>query len=398
MPPDPSAPPSEINGSDIAFLRNTKRPPYEGGDPRATVVDLFSGCGGLTLGVAEACRASGRSIDVRLSVELEDAVRRVYDSNFKSAVTTDRTNVFERFHRAAGCAISAVERATSKAVGRVDFLVGGPPCQGHSDLNNHTRRRDPKNELYMVMVRAAEVLEPSNILIENVQGVRNDHSGVLERAAEHLVALGYSVDQGIVRMADIGVPQRRVRHVLVASLGARPSLTGILERARIAPPRDLRWAVSDLLSAPPTTPLDTPSRMSSENLKRANYLMREDKYDLPNSKRPPCHRNNPDHRYTAMYGRLRWDEPAHTITTGFGSPGQGRYLHPEKPRTLTPHEAARLQFFPDWFDFSKANTRSVLAHCVGNAVPSKLSFVVGLSLLADAAASEAAQQRAVAAK
>jgi DNA (cytosine-5)-methyltransferase 1 len=103
---------------------------------------------------------------------------------------------------------------------------------------------------------------------------------------------------------------------------------------------------------------------------------------LPNKLRPPCHRNKPDHRYKSMYGRLRWDQPAQTITTGFGSPGQGRYLHPDLPRTLTPHEAARVQFFPDWFDFGKAPSRSALAHCIGNAVPPKLGFAAARYLLA----------------
>jgi len=62
-----------------------------------------------------------------------------------------------------------------------------------------------------------------------------------------------------------------------------------------------------------------------------------------------------------MYGRMRGADPSQTITGGFGSPGQGRFIHPTRPRTITPHEAARLQFFPDWFDFSAAPTRGTLA-------------------------------------
>jgi DNA (cytosine-5)-methyltransferase 1 len=344
-------------------------------------VDLFAGCGGLTLGVAEACRAVGRGLEVRLAVEKEAAVRAVYDANFHSVLHSARSNVFERFDHPCGRSVSFAERATAKQVGAVDLLVGGPPCQGHSDLNNHTRRRDPKNELYMVMVRAAEVLQPSHIMIENVHGVRRDHSGILARAFDALDRLRYRVSDGLVHVAGIGVPQRRVRHIVVASRRTEPSIETALSRAALETPRTLRWAIEDLRMVDRTSEFDTPGELSKDNFARAKFLLRSDRYDLPNSMRPACHRDNPSHRYTAMYGRLRWDEPAHTITTGFGSPGQGTYFHPEEPRTLTPHEAARLQFFPDWFDFSAAVHRFMLAHCIGNAVPSKLAFVLAVDML-----------------
>jgi DNA (cytosine-5)-methyltransferase 1 len=82
-----------------------------------------------------------------------------------------------------------------------------------------------------------------------------------------------------------------------------------------------------------------------------------------------------------MYGRLLWDEPAQTITTGFGSMGQGRFVHPGRPRTLTPHEAARLQTFPDFFTFRKARTRHALARMIGNAVPPLLTVALGLAVM-----------------
>src|SRR5713226_230360 len=84
----------------------------------------------------------------------------------------------------------------------------------------------------------------------------------------------------------------------------------------------------------------------------------------------------------SMYGRLNYDEAAQTITSGFGSPGQGRYIHPTRRRTLTAHEAARLQFFPDSFDFSSVKLRTALANMLGNAVPMLLSFVLVLAIFA----------------
>lgn len=83
----------------------------------------------------------------------------------------------------------------------------------------------------------------------------------------------------------------------------------------------------------------------------------------------------------SIYGRLHWDRPAPTITRGFYCMCMGRYVHPSQRRTLTAHEAARLQFFPDWFDFSPAGSRTKLAIMIGNAVPPKIGFALGLQHL-----------------
>jgi DNA mismatch endonuclease Vsr len=119
---------------------------------------------------------------------------------------------------------------------------------------------------------------------------------------------------------------------------------------------------------------DTASTPSAENLERMKWLLEENRYDLPNWLRPDCHAS--DHSYNSMYGRLTWDAPAQTVTTGFGSMGQGRYVHPARPRTITPHEAARLQMIPDFVDFSSARTRGSLARLVGNAVPPVLATAI----------------------
>lgn len=384
----------QIDGDDAAFLSNRIRPLPLGGTQRLKLVDLFAGSGGLTLGVMEACRAIDAELEVRLAMELDERVRAVYDLNFTSQVEHNRGDVLSRFGIVPGKPLSTVEQQTQREVGTIDILVGGPPCQGHSDLNNHTRRRDEKNELYMVMVRAAEVLKPRYVLIENVQGVRRDHGSVLVRAKEWLRDdLGYTVKDCLVRMVDIGVPQKRVRHILVAYRGE--DIPGLLDFKPIKKPRTLKWAIKNLRRKkfPAQSTFDIPARLSPANEQRAKYLLENpETYDLPNHLRPKCHRDNPSHRYKAMYGKLKWNEPAHTITTGFGSPGQGRYFHPEEPRTLTPHEAARVQFFPDWFDFGADSNRKLLAHCIGNAVPPKLAFSVLVRLLRQQATAASAQK------
>jgi DNA (cytosine-5)-methyltransferase 1 len=115
------------------------------------------------------------------------------------------------------------------------------------------------------------------------------------------------------------------------------------------PDRTVGWAIRDLLGEASSGVYDSSGRVSKRSARRIAFLFDEKRYNLPNRLRPKCHRDG-GHTYLSMYGRLRWDSPAQTITTGFGSMGQGRYVHPARRRTITPHEAARLQTFPDSFE------------------------------------------------
>jgi DNA (cytosine-5)-methyltransferase 1 len=300
-----------------------------------------------------------------------------------------------------GGALTSAERALKKKVGEVQIGLAGPPCQGHSDLNNHTRRADPRNALYAKVARAAAVFEPKVLCVENVPAVRNDQGGVLETTKTELERLGYVVDDEFVDMHLIGVPQRRRRHILLACESGHGDPTTLLEQLVTHPcsdhlPRDVRWAIEDIKEIKSDATCDSASVPSEENRRRIAFLFERGRYDLPNSLRPKCHRDY-EHSYDSMYGRLRWNKPAQTITSGYGSMGQGRYVHPGRRRTLTPHEAARLQTIPDWFDFEHATTRSALARMIGNAVPPLLGLDIGRLVLplfsSSSVASAAAQLR-----
>ena len=363
-------------------LRRCVRPAFESGNPSLSVVDLFAGCGGLTLGAAQAANDQGLALDVRLAVDFEDAPIRAFKANFPSA-KTQVAPVEELFDGELGGRITPKERSVARSVGGLDLLVGGPPCQGHSSLNNHTRRDDPKNRLYLRMARAADVLRPRVVMIENVPAVVHDSEGVVERASVALVEAGYTVADTVVELIRLGVPQKRRRHVLLGvrqdRLVSGTELTEVLA-TRSDRVRDLRWAIGDLESSASTSWVDVPSCASAENRARMKWLLENDAYDLPNRLRPPCHQG--DHSYVSMYGRLKWGEPAQTITSGFGSLGQGRFMHPSLPRTLTPHEAARLQGFPDYFTFDSAVNRTQLAIIIGNAVPPLLAHTLVGRLIA----------------
>lgn len=363
-------------------LQAAVRPDFESSHSPVKVVDLFAGCGGITLGIAQAALTAGRGLDIALAVDFEEQATTTYRRNFPSASRVETAPVEEFFDGPVGSDPTITEHRTAREAGRVDILVGGPPCQGHSNLNNHTRRIDEKNALYLRMVRAAEVLDPEVVLIENVPAVlrdRHDGRGVVERAREALAALNYQVADQVVSLEKLGVAQTRRRHILLATREGSVSPTTIFETlAGNAIEHDLAWAIGDLVDAAPQG-MDRPPQAKAPNLERMQWLLDNDAYDLPNHLRPECHQG--DHSYKSMYGRLRWDEPAQTITSGFGSIGQGRYMHPDLPRALTAHEAARIQGFPDYFDFSSCSTRSALATMIGNAVPPQLGTAVVSALL-----------------
>jgi DNA (cytosine-5)-methyltransferase 1 len=275
-------------------------------------------------------------------------------------------------------ALSLIERRLRSDLGPIDLVIGGPPCQGNSNLNNHTRNADPKNELYMRMVRFCEVIRPESVVIENVPGVIRDRGGVAQRAWKRLEQLGYSVDTMVIDASMVGAAQKRRRSITVASLLVVPSLADAVFDVA-AGPRPVTWAISDLIDLEESSVFDTPAEPSAENARRMKYLIDQGIYELPDSKRPDCHRLKP-HTYDAVYGRLYPDRPSPTITTGFGSMGRGRFTHYALPRTITPHEAARIQFFPDFYDFGDSG-RTLLHRMIGNAVPPKLGYAIGLHLL-----------------
>jgi DNA (cytosine-5)-methyltransferase 1 len=362
---------------DQVFLRS-KKPAWHS-PLRGTVraADLFSGCGGLSLGTREACTALGKQFKSVLAIDEDSSSLEVYERNFSPTMPVD-DDIWKVLSGGVGARLQKEEKALLKKIGSVDICLAGPPCQGHSDLNNHTRRKDKRNHLYERVARFAEIAEPSHLIIENVPNVINAKERALDNTIARLEKLGYKVDTNVVHLADLGVPQRRKRDVLIAS-STRLSIADIVNRHKVSAERTVRWAIADLARKAPEGLLDTPSVLHRDNITRINYLMKNGKYDLPNRLRPACHQD--DHSYVSMYGRLNYDEAAQTITSGFGSPGQGRHIHSTCRRTLTPHEAARLQFFPDSFDFSSVKLRTALANMIGNAVPMLLSFVLALAIL-----------------
>jgi DNA (cytosine-5)-methyltransferase 1 len=312
-----------------------------------------------------------------LAVDTNDAANTVFDANFRPERLYDGA-IEDLADGELGTALTRRERRLRSDLGSITLAVGGPPCQGHSDLNNHTRRGDPRNALYLRMARFIEVVRPEHAIIENVPGVVHDWSGVVDLTRQLLTGIGYTVTDGVLAADQLGWAQRRRRHVLLASRKHDEIDIADVRVRYVRSPLPVSWT---LTGAPRSeSVLDTSAKHSATNLRRIRYLFDHGLFELPDEQRPDCHRLKP-HSYRSVYGRMRPDEPAPTITSGFGSTGQGRFVHPLEPRTLTPREAARIQGFPDWFDFGSASSRRALQEMIGNAVPSRLAYVAALELL-----------------
>lgn len=366
----------------LEWCKRSERPPApNGASPVVSIVDLFCGCGGLTLGAWDAVRESGRQLDLRLAVDFAEMPLRVYRSNVHAdSWRVRRDDVCKLLDGELSAAATPKERFWKGRVGPLQLLVAGPPCQGHSDLNNSTRRKDPRNKLYLRVIRAAEIFQPAALVIENVPTVIHDRKNVVAVSKERLSALGYTTVDSMVQISSLGVPQLRKRHVLVATQGTAFDFGQLPHCDKLATVGSFVAGLEDEPDAC-DEPYYQPSRMSPDNRKRVKFLFERDLFDLPNAQRPECHRDK-QHSYISMYGRMHWDRPAQTITSGFGSMGQGRFVHPRRQRTLTPHEAARLQGFPDFFDFSEATGVTALREMIGNAVPPQLCAAIVTQLIA----------------
>lgn len=372
----------------LSFLKGRLPVPSQAIRRPLRTVDLFCSAGGLSLGIESAGRALGLDVSTALAADIDGRALEVFASNHQpdvaflgsvgELVTYNVVGVGTDARFSLAPELTSVGQA--QLTGKVDLVVGGPPCQGHSSLNTRTRHSDPRNELYLSVAAFGIAVNAPSILIENVPGVRNDRQAIVETTRTVLRRAGYSISETVLSAADLGWPQTRKRFFLAASKQADAVGLSAVGHAFRTPSRPVSFVLEDLLDAKTDHMLDLPTELSEENQMRIKFLEESGATDLPNHLRPDCHKDG--NTYPSVYGRMLWDRPAGTITTGFQSPGRGRFIHPLRPRTLTPREASRIQGFPDgYFESSVSPLRAELAKWIGDAVPPIMGMVASLGLL-----------------
>lgn len=266
------------------------------------------------------------------------------------------------------------------------ILVGCAPCQPFSRYNQ--KNDDPNWRLVGRFCELAKGIRPDVISMENVPRLIDYRGGEVFDAFVHsLRQAGYSVDHSVVFLPDYGLPQRRSRLVVMASLHGEIRIDGPTHTADRY--LTVEQAIGELpaLAAGETDKHDalhTASRLSATNLKRIRASRPGGSWtEWDEELVAPCHRIRSGRGYTSVYGRMRADEPSPTITTQFFGFGNGRFGHPEQDRALSLREGAILQSFPRDYRFSAPGEKiqfKAVGRMIGNAVPVLLGQVIGRSI------------------
>ena len=341
-------------------------------------VDLFAGAGGLSLGARMA------GIDVALAIEKDKKAASTYGQNHRKTrvINDDICNVNNAYPDSE----------------KYKILFGGPPCKGYSSSNQRTRNKEnPSNWLFKQFLKTVCQWKPDYVVFENVKGFKETENKLFFNILKtKLLELNYCIDYGVLNAVDFGIPQKRSRFFLLASshnkvklpVPAPSSLVSVGDAINDLPILKngarknylnyKKQATSDYAKV-----LRSHSKGCSGHLvtRNANYVVERYKY-VPqggNWESIPEHlmQNYKDHKrcHTGVYHRLSINKPSIVI----GNYRKNMLIHPIQNRGLSVREAARLQSFPDWYEFS--GSIGFQQQQVGNSVPPLLAKFVFESIL-----------------
>ena len=321
---------------------------------KPTFIDLFAGVGGMSLGFIDA------GFDLLCAIDFDE----------------DCYNTFKRNHKNVPFICDDVKKLSRKKlesynVFSVDVVVAGIPCQSFSFAGKRNRERfarkeDDRNYLFKEVIRISKMLNPKIVVFENVKGILSLKNGkIKQQIVNDLAKIGYSADWKILDASNFGTPQKRERVVFVANkMGIDNIFPKVKKDAKIKTVGDVFKNVKG--------PNHVPRELRGVVLKRVKLVD-----EGQNWKNLPKHLQTKS-VHSGAYGRLNSSEPSRTILTRFDTPSVGYVVHPKKDRVITVREAARLQDFPDDFEF----TGSLLSQCrqVGNAVPVNMARSIANSV------------------
>lgn len=345
------------------------------------VIDLFAGVGGLSLGF------ENYGFDVVLANEYDESIAKAYKVNHKNTrmIVGDITSL-------------DLEKTFGIYAGEIDVVIGGPPCQGFSQKGQRKTIHDERNFLFKYYVKVVELVKPRYFVMENVPNLLTAEGGYFRKEIEELFnSMGYQLKMGVLNASDYGVPQNRRRAVIIGKRGS--------EAPDLPKPQNKTVTIWDAIS-------DLAYLSSGEGAEEQEYrnepqseyqkMLRDGSAMLHNhvatkhsdlalerlAMIPPNAGKEvlPEEHltksiYSGTWTRMRKDEISVTITTRFDTPSSGKFTHPFLDRAITVREAARIQSFPDSFQFV-GNKGSQMKQ-VGNAVPPLLAGAIAQVILND---------------
>ena len=360
------------------------------------VIDLFCGVGGLSYGFAH-----NDNFEIVAANEILPNMAKAYSLNHPAAkVYAEDVKDFNA---------EKIEKDLGIKSGEVDIIVGGPPCQAYSTVGKRLID-DPRGKLFQEYYRVLKEFNPKLFLFENVRGLLSMQGGeLLETIISLFESLGYKVQFKVLNAADFGAPQLRERVVMIGSklnsefqypnqTHRNPREATELFKENLKPYLTLEEAISDLpfiktneesfkYASEPKNNFqklmrrNAPKKLMDHNAPKNNEKLVKIMELLPDGGTPNDLPENlrPTSGFKNTYCRLWWKRPTPTITRNLSTPSSSRCIHPKTPRPLTTREGARIQCFPDNYQFYGSRSDKNLQ--IGNAVPTFLSIAISKSIL-----------------
>src|SRR3989344_38471 len=337
------------------------------------VIDLFCGIGGLSHGLIK------EGLDVVAGIDNDNSCKYGYEYNNKAKF------IHKDILQVSAKEINKLFGAKKETI-RV--LVGCAPCQPFSRLNLKQITAQQLEPIGKFANLIKETL-PDIVSMENVGGLADMKKyPIFKTFIDTLEENGYTYKYEIVDVSEYGVPQRRKRLVLLASRFGEIQLIKRTHKGKRVTVRDVIKNLEPLKDggASETDPLHRARKLSPKNLKRIKSTPHDGGSSRSWNKNLvfDCHIKDTGKTYRGtVYGRMRWEDPAPTMTTQCIGLGNGRFGHPEQDRAISLREAAIFQTFPANYRFTESNEPIVVAHIakfIGNAVPVRLGSVICKSI------------------